>query len=152
MKNIAIIILILCIAGCATKKEMVAQHAPILPSLEFPLESGKTLKVIYSGMPKEIATQFLQSVYNQRNRFIEYWNAAEKSESSVSIWQGCNEKTCTYGFSVFVPCDGNKDVSFAAEGIYPNMRFSYMSHDQGFFECCFPGMKIKQPWWKRIFN
>jgi hypothetical protein len=151
MKHIAKFLIILSIAGCASKSEKLLPQSQILPSVEFPLDGGKTVKVVYTGMPKEIAKLFMGSVSEQRNSFSEYWKAVENPVNSVSVWQSCNNSSCTYGFEVFVPCDGSKTVTFTAEGIYPSMKFSYVSHDQGFHECCFIGVK-KQPWWKRIFN
>jgi hypothetical protein len=151
MRHIAKFLLILSIAGCANESTKVLPQSPILPSVDFPLDGGKTLKVVYTGMPKEIAKQFMDSVFEQRNQFSEYWKAVENPENSVSVWHSCNNSSCSYGFGVFVPCDGSKSVSFTAEGMYPNIKFSYVNHDQGFYECCFIGIK-KQPWWKRIFN
>lgn len=151
MKHIAAIILTIGLAGCANKSATVLPQSPTPPSIEFALDGEKTLKVSYGGMPKEIATHFMGSVFEQRNKFPEYWSAAENPENSVTVWYGCDSSSCSYGFEVFVPCDGSKSVTFKAEGVYPNIKFTYISHEQGFFECCFVGYK-KQPWWKRIFN
>jgi hypothetical protein len=152
MKHIAILLLMFSIVGCANKHTPIQPEGPTLPSIEFLLEGDQTLKISYAGMPKEIAEKFMAAVYEQRNRFSEYWNIVENPENSLSVWHSCNKNSCNYGFSIFVPCDGGKIVHFSSEGIYPDIRFSYINHGQGVTECCFVGVKLKQPWWKRIFN
>jgi hypothetical protein len=138
MKHIAALLFILSLIGCANNnKNALPQNLIQQPTIEFPIDGGKSLTINYTGMPKEIAVQFMNSVYEQRNKFSEYWNTTENQENSIYIQHSCNTNACLYTFSVSIICHGDLSVSFASQGEYPNMNFSYINHGQWFHEDCF---------------